>query len=160
STRSDRTHIREDGETPEAIAVSFSIAPIEGKLRRQTDLHAEVGLQCCVNVGTQRGVADGVSPVHETILNVAGHSLEPCRNLGERERVSGRALQRIVWKLIVNEGGADTPIGTVVIPAFIGIDEVTLAKTPDLIVNGIQHPQRMPRPVSVRVRFRSDLLAG
>src|SRR5262249_54778503 len=102
-----------------------------GKLRRQTNLHAEVGYPLCGNVGTQGGVTDGESAVHETILKVAGHSLEPGRNLGERDRVSGRALQRIVWKLTVNEGGADTPIGTVVIPAFIGIDEVTLAKTPD-----------------------------
>src|SRR2546430_816855 len=109
-------------------------------------------------MGSQRGVADGVSPVHETVLDVAGHSLEPGRNLGKRDRVSRRALQRIVRELIVREGGADT--GAVVILALIRIYEVTLAQAPHLIVHGIEHPQRMARPFAMGIWVRCDLLTG
>jgi hypothetical protein len=82
-------------------------------------------------------------------VDVAGHSLEPGLNLGESDLISRRALPRIVYGLIVNEGNADTPIGTVVILALIGIDEVTLTKPPDLMST-----------ISSTRSVRSDLLTG
>ena len=40
------------------------------------------------------------------------------------------------------------------------IDEMPLAKAPNLVVDGVEHPERMPSPVAVRILFRSDLLTS
>jgi hypothetical protein len=111
-------------------------------------------------MGAQGRVADCISPVHETVLNIFRYCLKPRRYFGKRNGVPRRALQRILFKLVVGEGSTNPPIRAAMVLSQIRINEMPLAKAPDLIVDGVKNSERMPRPVAVRIRFWSDLLAG
>jgi len=114
-------------------------------------LNFEFCLQVDVNMGAQRRIADGVSPIHEAILNVRRHFLQARRDIGERFGISGLALQGIAREPIARKIGADAPVGAAVIASNVGPDKVPLAQAAHLIIDGIEDPQRMARPVVVRI---------
>src|SRR6516165_9363250 len=108
----------------------------------------------------QRGITNRVAPVHQPVLNVALHLLQPRRNFGEGPRIPFQTFQWVALQSIIREISSDPPIGPGMVAALIGFDQMTLAKAPDLVVDRIEHSQRMTRPVVIRMLLRRNLLTG
>src|SRR6185503_7343142 len=107
----------------------------------------------------ERGVAHRVAPVDQSLLEIVVHSLEPGRRLGEGERALERTVQRI-GQLVIMDVGANAPIGAPAGPRLEGVDYLPLAQRPHLIVDEIEDPVGVPRPISLGLLLLLRLAAG
>ena len=107
----------------------------------------------------QRRIADRITPIDQSLLRCSVEPLQARRQFGKLRRAIQRTLQRI-GQLVIRDVGADAPVGTLARSRHEGVDDLALAQRTHLVVDQVQNPVGMPRPVRLRRFLFLGLAAG